>query len=893
MFNQYPRCRSRVYPPSSFSDLSAAERKRKVTANAAAPGSLLYLDHVFGSSGFARSIINVNADLIAFAASAAVVVVNVSNHIEPTDQTKQPVKKKQPQKIFTAHSDEVTCLCSRANLIASSELGFTPKVKVWNATTLEVVGTTIVLMERSVSCQSLAFINAKLLAAMTNDQNHSIAICNWRTGAILADARSGPSLSYGMMVQENVQYDSIQCTSIVSFGKRHLRFYKYNQPENTITSSSTSTSSDVLCGMAIQQYNCVAVGQGNGTVTFWVQNTKHEGGEGGSLELTTRSTLISTYGPIGEASRDGTAVTSIALCPPRVQQQQQQQQQQHQAAEQHQQQNNKGATTESAHEWGVDTVIFATGQADGCLMIHAMRLQTSDRSLVVSKLIKIPTENWGRTLSEPHRSLVNVLFNWNLWSRTPTTSKTVPKRPQKISMGTSGGGAVGKSAFMNKGVMNQNKKKGIYSFPSAISANKKDNDGAKELEPLLVVGTAGGSIFVVSSKEAPLSNAMAQPTTRWSGGINATCHQHSHGASVESCEQVDANHIVSVSRDGFLRVWNFDPERDRRCRAATGLPGSAVCVAVQCHSKTTPEVVVAQHAAYVGLADGRVVKVKLHYVSPEEQRKRNKHAQSRRQNQTGNGNGGGGGGGEELAWTLFLVSTLEVQNKNGQAMETLQCMSIRPDGGILAVGSRDNNIYLIDITSDEMSISKMLTGPSSFLLTIDWSLDGKYLQTNDASREILYFHVKSSTEPKEAKGEEEANGVDVDTNVSQSKQVGSASSMKDVAWSRWTSIFGWCVSGVWEGTSDATDVNTTCRGGGNGGEDSTLLVVGDDMRNVRLYNFPCLPDAEHVNYQGHHSHVMATRFCCRGGDEGTKKEWYVVSAGGLDRCVFLWNVFER
>ena len=41
--------------------------------------------------------------------------------------------------------------------------------------------------------------------------------------------------------------------------------------------------------------------------------------------------------------------------------------------------------------------------------------------------------------------------------------------------------------------------------------------------------------------------------------------------------------------------------------------------------------------------------------------------------------------------------------------------------------------------------------------------------------------------------------------------------------------------GIWENTSDATDVNSTCAMDG-------LLVTGDDMRTVRMYNFPCLPE---------------------------------------------------
>ena len=86
---------------------------------------------------------------------------------------------------------------------------------------------------------------------------------------------------------------------------------------------------------------------------------------------------------------------------------------------------------------------------------------------------------------------------------------------------------------------------------------------------------------------------------------------------------------------------------------------------------------------------------------------------------------------------------------------------------------------------------------------------------------------------------------------------------------------------------------------------SSLVVVGDDFMTVRLFNYPALPNSEHKKFRGHHSHVMAVRFIeCGSASESSnkggfhqdktsidsKKEWMVVSAGGLDRCVFLWRV---
>ena len=86
------------------------------------------------------------------------------------------------------------------------------------------------------------------------------------------------------------------------------------------------------------------------------------------------------------------------------------------------------------------------------------------------------------------------------------------------------------------------------------------------------------------------------------------------------------------------------------------------------------------------------------------------------------------------------------------------------------------------------------------------------------------------------------------------------------------------------------------------------MVTGDDMMTVRLYNFPCLPGAQHSAYNGHHSHVMCVRLVKLGAGEdnlnsgrgaaaaGEKAlpavRYMCVSAGGLDKCLFVWEVVE-
>ena len=257
MFNSYARCRSRVYPPSSFEKLTERERASKKEHWKEETNASLELEHIYGSSGIPSTIINVDeVHHIAFAASAAVVVWDLSNRISTpnisnssnspkTANTANVESKRQyNQRIFTSHQDEVTCLCSRSNIIASSELGFQPKILVWNCTTLKVIAPMTLLLERSVSCQAIAFVDARILVALTNDQNHSVSVVDWRAGIILTDARSGPSLGYGIL-RHCIHVGNR--SSIVTNGKRHVRFWTYDHEENALVSNSTSTSSDVHC----------------------------------------------------------------------------------------------------------------------------------------------------------------------------------------------------------------------------------------------------------------------------------------------------------------------------------------------------------------------------------------------------------------------------------------------------------------------------------------------------------------------------------------------------------------------------------------------------------------------------------------------------------------------
>jgi len=101
----------------------------------------------------------------------------------------------------------------------------------------------------------------------------------------------------------------------------------------------------------------------------------------------------------------------------------------------------------------------------------------------------------------------------------------------------------------------------------------------------------------------------------------------------------------------------------------------------------------------------------------------------------------------------------------------------------LACGSHDNTIYLLDTQTYKKT--HKLTGHSSFITGLDFSLDGKWMRTVCGAYELLFFDVgKKKRDPS------------------------GASNTIDVAWATQTCKFGWNVQGVFPAGCDGSHINS-------------------------------------------------------------------------------------
>uniref|UniRef100_A0AAR2JS34 HELP domain-containing protein n=1 Tax=Pygocentrus nattereri TaxID=42514 RepID=A0AAR2JS34_PYGNA len=183
--------------------------------------------------------------------------------------------------------------------------------------------------------------------------------------------------------------------------------------------------------------------------------------------------------------------------------------------------------------------------------------------------------------------------------------------------------------------------------------------------------------------------------------------------------------------------------------------------------------------------------------------------------------------------------------------EVIHELKFSPDGSYLAVGSNDG---LVDIYAVAQRYKKVgeCNKSTCFITHLDWSVDSRFLQTNDGAGERLFYRMPAGKFlPKE-----EAKGIH---------------------WMTWTSVFGPEVNGIWPKYSNVNGINSV-----DANYSSAVLVTGDDFGLVKLFRFPCLKKAaKFKKYIGHSAHVTNVRW-------SNDLQW-VVSTGGADHSVFQWR----
>jgi WD40 repeat protein len=200
------------------------------------------------------------------------------------------------------------------------------------------------------------------------------------------------------------------------------------------------------------------------------------------------------------------------------------------------------------------------------------------------------------------------------------------------------------------------------------------------------------------------------------------------------------------------------------------------------------------------------------------------------------------------AFVVLNSDSLTAVHEGREGKEWIRDVKFSPDGQTLAIGSRDNVIYLHSV-QDNYSLRCRCDKHTSDITHFDFAADGSAIRSNSGQGELLYYNANT--------GDHDPNSGDY----------------KDTAWQTETCTLDWAVQGT-----DGSDVNALHRSA-----DGSLLVTATEFGKVQLYNYPCVSKGNNTNEgKGHSSHVTNVRFSA---DDTT-----VVTTGGSDKAVFVWNL---
>ncbi|XP_046824221.1 echinoderm microtubule-associated protein-like 2 isoform X2 [Vespa crabro] len=207
-------------------------------------------------------------------------------------------------------------------------------------------------------------------------------------------------------------------------------------------------------------------------------------------------------------------------------------------------------------------------------------------------------------------------------------------------------------------------------------------------------------------------------------------------------------------------------------------------------------------------------------------------------------------------WLAIDSETRELYSHHTDGSEPIQVVAFSPNRILLALGSRDNYIYIYQVSEYATKYTRVgrCMGHSSFITHLDWSIDGEYLRSNSGDYELLFWNP----------------GI--------CRQIPQPSNFKDIKWVTQTCIISFKTIGIWPEGADGTDINCCCCS-----EDEKLLATGDDFGKIKLFSHPaCQPKSLCHSYGGHSSHVTNISFL--------QDDTRLVSTGGNDTSVLQWIV---
>ena len=175
-------------------------------------------------------------------------------------------------------------------------------------------------------------------------------------------------------------------------------------------------------------------------------------------------------------------------------------------------------------------------------------------------------------------------------------------------------------------------------------------------------------------------------------------------------------------------------------------------------------------------------------------------------------------------WFVVDIPSQEVLFSASEGSGTINCVKFSPDGEHFALGSLDSNVYIYSTTENGSKFSRVGTcvGHSAPIKEMDWSDDGRYLQTQSMNFELLIWKAQN------------CRPID-DHDVGH-----------DIKWSTQNCTLGFNTIGIWSDSIDSALINYCDKS-----NDDKLMVAVTDTGFINVYKWPtCFNQCLSQKYYG-------------------------------------------
>lgn len=211
---------------------------------------------------------------------------------------------------------------------------------------------------------------------------------------------------------------------------------------------------------------------------------------------------------------------------------------------------------------------------------------------------------------------------------------------------------------------------------------------------------------------------------------------------------------------------------------------------------------------------------------------------------------------KEGSFVVLSASDLRIVHEGKDSSEPIRVVKFSPDSKILSVGSEDAQIYNYNV-KDSFTRKSTVTTHKAPVLHIDFSVDGQFLMSVDATKRICFSEVNS--------------GINIP----------SPAALRDEKWSTWSSPVGWPMQGMWLCQPKSTEPHSAQRSW-NG----MLVGVGNTCGRLFVSHYPCPQRAGFASATGHAGPIAHVAWVA--GD-GT-----VLTIGRKDHTIMQWKcIFDN